>query len=111
MKAMVLDQYHNSLDWRDVPDPEFDADEVVIRVGANGLCATDLKIVEGLVPTVPLPHIMGHEVAGEPLAPIPRRFSSRGASGPYIGSWLDPQRIFPGPRRQSPGDILRDDVS
>ena len=65
MKAMVLDQYHNNLDWRDVPDPEFDADEVVIRVGANGLCATDLKIVEGLVPTVPLPHIMGHEVAGE----------------------------------------------
>lgn len=65
MKAMVLEQFGKPLVWREVPQPNCGAQEVVLRVRANGLCATDLKIMEGLVPTVPLPHILGHETAGE----------------------------------------------
>lgn len=65
MKAMVLEQFRKPLVWREVPQPSCGSLEVVLRVRANGLCATDLKIIEGLVPSVPLPHILGHETAGE----------------------------------------------
>lgn len=65
MKAMVLEQYNSPLSWQDVLEPQIGPRDVLIRVVANGLCATDLKIAGGLVPTVSLPHIPGHEVAGE----------------------------------------------
>ena len=65
MKAMVLEQYNAPLNWQDVPEPRVGPRDVLVRVVANGLCATDLKISGGLVPTVSLPHIPGHEAAGE----------------------------------------------
>lgn len=65
MKAMVLEQFNAPLALSDVPDPQMGPRDVIIKVVANGLCATDLKISGGLVPTVPLPHIPGHEAAGE----------------------------------------------
>ena len=65
MKAMVLEQFHAPLRWQDVPEPDIGPRDALVRVAANGLCATDLKISDGLVPTVPLPHIPGHEAAGE----------------------------------------------
>ena len=65
MKAMVLEQYNAPLKWMEVDEPQVGPQDVVIRVVANGLCATDLKISGGLVPTVTLPHIPGHEAAGE----------------------------------------------
>ena len=68
MYAMVLEQFGHPLGWREVPEPAIGDGEVLLRVMANGLCATDLKIAEGLVPTVSLPHIPGHEVAGEVAA-------------------------------------------
>ena len=68
MKAMALEQFGGPLSWREVPEPEIGPRDVLIRVAANGLCATDLKIADGLVPTVTLPHIPGHEAAGEVVA-------------------------------------------
>ena len=65
MKAMVLEQFNAPLAWQDVPEPQIGPRDVLIKVAANGLCATDLKITGGLVPTVPLPHIPGHGAAGE----------------------------------------------
>ena len=65
MKAMVLERFGEPLVGRDVPDPIIESHEVLVRVRANGVCATDLKMIEGLVPTVTLPHVLGHEVAGE----------------------------------------------
>ncbi len=65
MKAMVLSKYSEPLQWRDVPDVAPGPQEVLVQVQANGICATDLKMMDGLVPTVSLPHILGHEVAGE----------------------------------------------
>ena len=68
MQAMVLEQFSGPLSWQEVPEPEIGPRDVLIRVAANGLCATDLKIADGLVPTVTLPHIPGHEAAGEVVA-------------------------------------------
>ena len=65
MQAMVLSKYKSPLVWQPAPDPACGPQDVILRVRANGLCATDLKIADGAVPTVSLPHILGHETAGE----------------------------------------------
>ncbi len=65
MKAMVLEKYSEKLQLRDLPDLEPGPQDVVVRVRSNGICATDLKMIDGLVSTVTLPHILGHETAGE----------------------------------------------
>lgn len=50
------------------PDPTPLADEVVIKVGACGICGTDLHIVDGEFPPAPYPLVPGHEFAGEIVA-------------------------------------------
>lgn len=66
MKCMVLEEFRAPLVSRERPIPTPDADEAVIRVGACGVCRTDLKIWTGTHPAVRrLPHVPGHEVAGE----------------------------------------------
>ena len=65
MNAMVLERFGAPLARRGVSDPVIGSQDVLVRVRANGVCATDLKMIEGLVPTVSLPHVLGHEVAGE----------------------------------------------
>jgi D-arabinose 1-dehydrogenase-like Zn-dependent alcohol dehydrogenase len=62
---MVLDRFGGPMTWRDVPDPKPGPREVLVGVRANALCATDLKISDGAVSSVTLPHILGHEAAGE----------------------------------------------
>ena len=68
MKAAVLDRYDAPLVIREVDVPKVGPGEVLIRVRACGLCGTDLKIASGKIPRVPLPHIPGHEIAGEVFA-------------------------------------------
>ena len=65
MKAMVIERYSEQLQLRDLPDLEPGPQDVVVRVRSNGICATDLKMIDGLVSTVTLPRILGHETAGE----------------------------------------------
>lgn len=65
MKAAVLDRYDAPLAIREVEVPKVGPGEALIRVRACGLCGTDLKIAAGKIPGVPLPHIPGHEIAGE----------------------------------------------
>jgi L-iditol 2-dehydrogenase len=63
-------------DWNDiqieqVPVPDFGPDEALVRVGACGICGTDLKIVAGVYKgTWPpsLPFIQGHEWGGTVVA-------------------------------------------
>jgi 2-desacetyl-2-hydroxyethyl bacteriochlorophyllide A dehydrogenase len=47
------------------PDPEPGPGEVVVRVGACGMCGTDLHIAAGEFPSTPYPIVPGHEFAGE----------------------------------------------
>jgi threonine dehydrogenase-like Zn-dependent dehydrogenase len=51
-----------------IADPTPKPDELVIRVGACGICGTDLHIVAGELPPVPYPIVPGHEFAGEVVA-------------------------------------------
>ncbi|MGM0432735.1 MAG: alcohol dehydrogenase catalytic domain-containing protein [Spirochaetota bacterium] len=66
MKAMVLTEYNRPLEYQDVEDPRPGDHDIVLKVGAAGLCATDIKIASGrLSAFITLPHIPGHEIAGE----------------------------------------------
>jgi L-iditol 2-dehydrogenase len=74
MRAVVL-LGANRLEVRDVPSPAPAAHEVRVRVGAVGLCGTDLHIVAGhanynrdaagrVIPLAEAPQVLGHEIAG-----------------------------------------------
>ncbi len=63
MKAAVV-YAKNEIRIADVPRPRAGDGEVVVRVRASGICATDVKILGGLGAPAELPAILGHEVAG-----------------------------------------------
>ncbi len=66
MRAQVLRQYGEPLVAETVPDPVPGPGDVVVRVRASGICGTDLKITSGKLPhVIRLPHVPGHEIAGE----------------------------------------------
>lgn len=66
---MVFEGFNQPLVDRTVPDRAPGPGEVVLRVLARGVCGSDLKIVSGaFAGSTPLPHIPGHEVAGELVA-------------------------------------------
>ena len=66
MKAIVVENGGASLAWRDVPRPEPQDDEVLVRVHATALNRADLLQRAGLYPVPPgASPILGLEVAGE----------------------------------------------
>jgi len=66
MKAFSLERYGEPLVLKEVPDPVPGEGEVVVRVRACGICGTDLKIAKGALSSiVTLPHVPGHEIAGD----------------------------------------------
>ena len=70
MKAWILKEYNQPMEMAEVETPGINDDEILLRVKACGICQTDLKIYRGEIPPpiVTLPHIPGHEVAGEVVA-------------------------------------------
>lgn len=62
MKAAVYDG--TKITIKNVLDPEIKESQALIRVKMVGICATDLAIANGYLPT-PTPIILGHEFAGE----------------------------------------------
>ncbi len=50
------------------PDPSPGPGELVVQVGACGLCGTDLHIADGDFPPAPYPLVPGHEFAGTVVA-------------------------------------------
>jgi 2-desacetyl-2-hydroxyethyl bacteriochlorophyllide A dehydrogenase len=67
MHAIVFDHPGSSA-HREVPDPVPRAGQVVVAVGACGICGTDVHIADGEFPPTPYPIIPGHEFAGEVVA-------------------------------------------
>ncbi|HTU30308.1 MAG TPA: NAD(P)-dependent alcohol dehydrogenase [Solirubrobacteraceae bacterium] len=68
MKAARLHGYHEALKLDSIAEPEVDGPfDVVVKIGAAGLCRTDLHIQEGQWASrseVVLPYTPGHENAG-----------------------------------------------
>jgi alcohol dehydrogenase, propanol-preferring len=70
MKAMILEACgpieQRPLQFRDVPRPRPGRGQVLLKVGACGVCRSNLHMIEGDWPGVPtkFPIIPGHEVVG-----------------------------------------------
>lgn len=68
MKAVRLHRYHEDPVIEDVPEPEITGPwDVIVDIGAAGLCRTDLHVIEGQwepLQKPELPYILGHENAG-----------------------------------------------
>jgi propanol-preferring alcohol dehydrogenase len=64
MLAMLFDAPHQPLRCARVPIPEPRADDLLLRVGACGVCRTDLHIIDDELPSHKLPLILGHEIVG-----------------------------------------------
>jgi NADPH2:quinone reductase len=67
MRAVVIDA-PGRIRVDNVPDPTPGPNEVLVRVGACGICGTDLHIIDGESPLARYPVIPGHEFAGEVVA-------------------------------------------
>ena len=64
MKAMVLDSPGTPLREAELPAPEPGAGQVLVEVGACGVCRTDLHVVDGELADPKLPLVPGHQVVG-----------------------------------------------
>jgi 2-desacetyl-2-hydroxyethyl bacteriochlorophyllide A dehydrogenase len=82
MRAVIWEE-PGKLTVTEAPDPAPRHGELVIRVGACGICGTDVHIADGEFPPTPYPIIPGHEFAGRVVA--------RGAGVP--AGWRDDERV------------------
>ncbi|CAI9120218.1 zinc-dependent alcohol dehydrogenase family protein [Brytella acorum] len=64
MFAMRLSTPHTPLEPVTLPDPEPGPGEIRVRIGACGVCRTDLHVVDGDLTHPALPIIPGHEIVG-----------------------------------------------
>ena len=64
MQAMVLNAVGHPLVWTELPDRQPGAGEIRVKIGACGVCRTDLHVVDGELPQPQLPIIPGHEIVG-----------------------------------------------
>ncbi len=67
MKAVYMEAFRGLLPVVDLPEPECPSDGVVVAVRACGVCRSDHHGWVGHNPNVVLPHVLGHEFAGEIL--------------------------------------------
>jgi propanol-preferring alcohol dehydrogenase len=65
MRAIVLESPGRPLLERDLPDPEAEDGQLLLRVHVCAVCRTDLHVVDGELPEPKLPLVPGHQVVGE----------------------------------------------
>jgi propanol-preferring alcohol dehydrogenase len=75
-----------SLTQRDVPEPG--PGEVLVKIGACGVCFSDLNLLRGHYPFARFPVVPGHEVTGTVAAVGP------GVSWPAVGTAVGAQFLF-----------------
>lgn len=66
-RLMLAAVFHGPGELRveEVPTPEIADDEVLVRVGANTICGTDVRVLNGeKTSRIRRPSIIGHEIAG-----------------------------------------------
>jgi propanol-preferring alcohol dehydrogenase len=84
MRAMVLVEPRRPLEPRELPDPDPQPGQVLLRVRACGVCRTDLHVSDGELADPKLPLVLGHEIVG-----IVEKGGSRFAKGTRVGvPWL-----------------------
>ena len=81
MKALVLKEYKN-LVYTEVPKPQIESNEVLIRVKSCGICGSDIHGYDGSTGRRRPPVIMGHEASG-----------IIEAAGPDVKDWLPGDRV------------------
>jgi propanol-preferring alcohol dehydrogenase len=68
MKAQLLRNAgpvdSNPLEGTEIPIPQIEANELLVRIAACGVCHTDLHVVEGELPNPRMPIVPGHEIVG-----------------------------------------------
>jgi propanol-preferring alcohol dehydrogenase len=64
MHAMVLKNIGEALEWTALPEREPGPGQIRVKVGACGVCRTDLHVVDGELPHPTVPIIPGHEIVG-----------------------------------------------
>ena len=68
MKALVKRHAKEGLWLEDMPEPEVDNNDVLVKIKKTAICGTDIHIYnwdEWAQKTIPIPMITGHEYAGE----------------------------------------------
>lgn len=68
MRAAIIEKFGQPISIQTVPDPQPAENGVVIKVKATGLCRSDWHAWMGHDTDVVLPHVPGHELAGEVIA-------------------------------------------
>lgn len=88
MKAAVYEAFGQAPTIQNVPDPTPEAAGVVIRTMASGVCRSDWHGWGGHDPTIHLPHVPGHELAGiiETVGPDVRNWRvGERVTVPFVG--------------------------
>jgi alcohol dehydrogenase len=65
MRAAVYDEFKGAIEVREVRDPALSPTAVILAVKACGICRSDWHGWMGNDPDIHLPHVPGHELAGE----------------------------------------------
>ncbi|HWO14296.1 MAG TPA: zinc-dependent alcohol dehydrogenase family protein [Polyangiaceae bacterium] len=68
MRAVIFEEFGGPLRVQNVPDPAPRPDGVVLAVRSTGICRSDWHGWQGHDPDVRVPHVPGHELAGEVVA-------------------------------------------
>ncbi|MCH8193391.1 MAG: galactitol-1-phosphate 5-dehydrogenase [Planctomycetes bacterium] len=63
MQVLMLEAY-NRFSYEDMADPEFGAEDVLVRVKACGICGSDIHGMDGSSGRRQPPIVMGHEASG-----------------------------------------------
>jgi alcohol dehydrogenase len=72
MRAVVIHAFGEPPGVETVPDPSPPSDGVVVVVRATGVCRSDWHAWMGHDPGIALPHVPGHELAGEVVSVGPQ---------------------------------------
>jgi alcohol dehydrogenase len=65
MRAVLYEAFKGPLKISDVPYPDPERHGVVVKIRATGMCLSDWHGWQGHDPDIVLPHVPGHELAGE----------------------------------------------
>lgn len=82
MKAAFFSEYKGKITIEQLPEPELPKDGVLVKVKATGICRSDWHGWMGHDSDVRLPHVPGHEFAGEVVA-----------VGPLVKNWRPGDRV------------------